>query len=349
MTVYGCAPAVAEPPQAPQCPSCEAAAAPTAPPSAPASKLALPANVASFEQLLERLEKRECDAIFASFNHTMQKALGADKTTQICTDLSKAAPFTQFVLTKQSGASAEFLVTHKGDGKLEASLTLDEAGKIAGLWFRPPAPPPAPVKKTTTALRLPFEGEWMVVWGGDNLADNKHITHKNQQRAADLIVMDETGKSHAGDGKQNKDYFAYGKKVLAAGDGVVVTVVDGVPDNPPGVMNQYAAVGNAVVLKHSDTEFSVYAHLQPGSIRVKPKMRVKAGQLLGLCGNSGNTSEPHIHFHLQDRADLATGMGLEPVFVRVKLEREGTAPSKKSEGTDAEAYLFKKGDHIAPR
>ena len=337
----GCASAAAPATKVPECPSSESAVEPVAPPAAEAStKLVLPKAVASFQQLLARLEKRECDAIYASFNDNMQKALGPDKTKKICTDLSKLAPFQSFSLTKSSRTTSEFEVTHES-GKLEASLTLDDAGKIGGLWFRPAAPPPAPVAESKTLLRLPFEGKWLVFWGGDNLTDNKHITNKNQQRAADRVVVDESGKSHAGDGKQNKDYYAYGKKVLAAADGVVVSVIDGVPENVPGVMNPYSAVGNAVIVKHSDTEFSVYAHFQPGSIRVKPKVRVKAGQVLGLCGNSGNSSEPHIHFHMQDRADLATAVGVEPIFAKVERERAGSS-------AEAEGYRFQKGDQIAP-
>jgi murein DD-endopeptidase MepM/ murein hydrolase activator NlpD len=64
----------------------------------------------------------------------------------------------------------------------------------------------------------------------------------------------------------------------------------------PGAGNP---AGNHVVLDHGNGEFSLLAHLQKGSLRVKAGDTVKAGQPLGLCGNSGNTSEPHLHIHLQ--------------------------------------------------
>jgi murein DD-endopeptidase MepM/ murein hydrolase activator NlpD len=339
LATAACAAAPTEP-RAP-CPACDAqpGSSPTTVESAPKSRLEPPAIIRAFEQLLTRIERARCDDVFATFNDNMQKALGAERTKRICLDLSKAGPFARIELTKLSGRTGEFKVFGNG-AELHSSVTLDEAGRIAGLYFRPPPPPPAPVLQTKTTLRLPFEGVWNVVWGGDNLTDNKHLSHKNQQRASDLLIHDASGKSHTGDGKKNSDYFAYGKKVLAAGDGVVETVIDGVPDNAPGVMNGYIAVGNAVIIKHRDGEYSLYAHLSPGSIRVKPKAKVRAGQLLGLCGNSGNTSEPHIHFHVQDRADLATAVGVEPVFGKVQLVRAGAEIA-------AESYTFKKGDQIA--
>lgn len=340
LAASACGPRAADAPPATPCPACTEAPTTTSSVEQPAARLQPHSIPTAFEKLVTQLETRACDAIYASFNDNMQQALGQEKTRQICEDLSKAAPFRRIELTKLAGQTGEFTLFGKG-AEMHASLTLDERGKIAGVRFRPPPPPPAPVQQTKTALRLPFEGKWAVVWGGDNLADNKHISHKNQQRASDLLIYDAAGKSHSGDGKKNSDYFAYGKKVLAAGGGVVETVIDGVPDSAPGVMNGYIAVGNAVVIKHSDSEFSVYAHLLPGSIRVKAKAKVRAGQLLGLCGNSGNSSEPHIHFHVQDRADIATAIGVEPVFGKVQLERGGTASA-------VESYTFKKGDQIAP-
>lgn len=328
----------AAPPAAP-CPAC--APAPTASVAAPAPARGAPhPTLSAFERLVGRIEAQDCDAIYASFNDNMQKALGADKTREICQGLGKAAPFISVRLTKLSGQTGEWVLTHAG-GELHASLTLDDDGKIAGTWFRPPPPPPAPVAKTTVALRAPFEGRWHVFWGGDTLAKNKHMTHQNQRRAVDLVVLGDDGKSHSGDGKKNEDYYAYGKKILSVANGTVVTVIDGVPDNAPGVMNGYSAVGNAVIVQHADGEFALYAHLIPGSIKVKPKAKVRAGQLLGLCGNSGNSSEPHLHFHVQDRADVATAIGLEPVLSRVTRERGG-------EKTSVEGYVFEKGDTVAP-
>ena len=79
-------------------------------------------------------------------------------------------------------------------------------------------------------------------------------------------------------------------------------------------MNPSAPAGNHVVLDLGNGEYTLLAHLQHGSLRVRAGDHVKAGQPLGLCGNSGNTSEPHVHMHLQDRPKLfgdAVGLPLE--------------------------------------
>jgi murein DD-endopeptidase MepM/ murein hydrolase activator NlpD len=172
-------------------------------------------------------------------------------------------------------------------------------------------------------LQLPFREEWTVLWGGTTEKQNQHVTFRNQRRALDLVIQDEQGRSHRGDGTRNADYFCYGKEILSPGTGMVVTVIDGVPDNLPGSMNSYAAVGNCVIIEHTPREFSVLAHLQPQSIRVKAGDRLQPGQLLGRCGNSGNSSEPHLHFHLQHTAVLQDGIGIEPFFPNVHLTRNG--------------------------
>jgi len=88
-------------------------------------------------------------------------------------------------------------------------------------------------------------------------------------------------------------------------------------------MNPFSAVGNCVVLEQAEHEFSILAHLLPYSIQVKPGEAVKAGQVLGRCGNSGNSSEPHLHFHLQNAAVFQDGTGFAPYFQKVRLTRGG--------------------------
>lgn len=149
-------------------------------------------------------------------------------------------------------------------------------------------------------MQLPFSGEWFTLSGGDTAEQNNHHGIAAQNFAYDFFIVDESTKStHTGDGRSNEDYFAYGKEVLATSDGEVVEVVDGVRDNTPLDTNDYVVTGNCVVIKHGAV-YSLTAHLQQGSMLVKKGDRVKAGQKIGLCGNSGNSSEPHVHFHVQD-------------------------------------------------
>src|SRR4029079_12590680 len=139
----------------------------------------------------------------------------------------------------------------------------------------------------------------------------------NQRFALDLLGIGADGKTKRGDGTRNEDYYAFNRDVLAPADGTVIEVVDGVRDNPPGSLNSYSAVGNCVLIQHRGDEVSVLAHFQRGSIVVKAGDSVKRGQLLGKCGNSGNSSEPHLHYHLQNSPVLQDGLGIKCVFQKV--------------------------------
>jgi murein DD-endopeptidase MepM/ murein hydrolase activator NlpD len=215
---------------------------------------------------------------------------------------SRQATFTK------SKTVMETVVATLGDGQIVLA-SVKEAKPF------PPAAASAHLDyQTKTVLRLPFEGEWYVFWGGRTVAQNYHAEHADQRFAYDLEVV-RNGNKHQGDGKQNTDYFCYGRPILVPGDGLVATVVDQYPDNVPGKTNPADhPAGNHVCIDHGNGEYSMLCHLQPGSIAVKPGQQVKAGQKVGLTGNSGNTSEPHLHYHLQTTATFFQGQGLPPQF-----------------------------------
>ena len=120
-----------------------------------------------------------------------------------------------------------------------------------------------------------------------------------------------------GESRINEDYFAFGREILAPADGVVTDVITGVRDNVPGSMNPYSGLGNAVFVRHREHEVSVLAHFKLGSITVKVGDKVKRGQVIGLCGNSGNSSEPHLHYHLQNTPIIQDGTGVKCCFEKV--------------------------------
>ena len=237
-----------------------------------------------------------------------------------------------------SAASRATIRAHGASRDMEIALVLTEDNKIAGMTIRPAIPVP---DKLTTRFDPPFEGQWFVVWGGDTPELNYHHESRAQRFAFDFLVQDEDGQSHRGDGLKNEDYYAFGLPVLAPADGVVTDVITGVRDNIPGSMNPIFAGGNAVVIRHQENEVSVLAHFQQGSICVKPGERVRRGQVLGRCGNSGNSSEAHIHFHVQNTPILQDGTGLRCAFQKVAVTRDG-----KTEIRDD--YSPIKGDVVAP-
>ena len=93
----------------------------------------------------------------------------------------------------------------------------------------------------------------------------------------------------------------------------MTVAVDGLPDQAIGASDREQPAGNHVVLDLGDGEFAFLAHLRQHSVTVKQRDKVAPGQVLGRCGNSGNSSEPHLHVHLQTTPDLATGEG-PPAF-----------------------------------
>ena len=149
-------------------------------------------------------------------------------------------------------------------------------------------------------LRLPFRGAWQVTQ-----AHNGAYTHKGPWRYAfDFEVASRDGKMYEGSGKDVTDYRCYGLPVLSAAPGIIEQIYDGIPDNPVGGVNARDNWGNVVIVSHGANLFSLYAHLRPGSIRVKVGDRVKEGVELGRCGNSGRSLTPHLHFQVQRGAKL---------------------------------------------
>ena len=171
---------------------------------------------------------------------------------------------------------------------------------------------------------LPFHEEWFVFWGGTTEDQNYHVAHENQKYAYDILIMKD-GVSFTGDPKNNESYFAFGKEIIAPCDAKVVKVITGVEDNIPGELNPEQLTGNTIVLETSNKEYILFAHLKHQSIVVREGQFIRQGALLAQCGNSGNTSEPHLHLSLQNTLDMniATGGKLyfEKILVNGELQR----------------------------
>ena len=148
-------------------------------------------------------------------------------------------------------------------------------------------------KDSAMGLRLPFIGVWQVTQG----VNGEHTHQGKWRHALDFTVPAEAPSRAARPALAS--FPAFGLPVTAAQGGLVSRIVDGLPDNPPGAMDTERNWGNYISIAHPDGSYSLLAHLQKGSIRVKPGDRVVAGELLGHCGNSGRSPTPHLHYHLQ--------------------------------------------------
>lgn len=177
---------------------------------------------------------------------------------------------------------------------------------------------------------LPFQGEWLVANGGVTPETSHSWDIISQRYAYDFVVADEVGQRHRGDGSRKEDYFAYGQPVLAPADGEVVRTVEGIRDAPrvgTGWLDWRSRDigGNSVTLRHAEGEYSYSAHLIPGSVCVRPGDRVRRRQEIGRCGHSGHSTEPHLHFQVQDRPDFFRAVGLPVRFSGVTVDGAPTA------------------------
>lgn len=281
-----------------------------------------------FEKVAGRLITAINDANYPAthkdFAQNMLDFLSLEKAKEFFEGLSTHYGRIQKLDKPRLAPSGETVFVAKCErGVLDIKVWLNDNNKIIGLLFLPHTSDiPAP-EKNKTELSLPFKGRWLVGWGGDTKELNIHNDAPNQRFAFDFIGTDQNNQTRKGQGQTNEDYFAFGREVLVPADGVVTDVINGVRDNTPGSMNPYSALGNAVFIQHSENEVSVLAHLKLDSITMKVGDKVKRGQVIGLCGNSGNSSEPHLHYHLQNTPIIQDGTGIKCYFKEMIVESSG--------------------------
>jgi murein DD-endopeptidase MepM/ murein hydrolase activator NlpD len=184
-----------------------------------------------------------------------------------------------------------------------------------------------------TDLIFPLAGAWYVASG-----PSFHTQHRwaiPEEFGLDLLKLDANGKTHRGDGTKFTDYHAYGATIVAPAAGKVVMAITTEGEDPKAMRQKNetqeayferllsdqaariaggtpAIIGNGVMIDHGNGEFSMLAHLKPGSVKVAVDDTVTKGQVIGALGSSGNSSEPHLHYQLCDKPDplLCTGIPL---------------------------------------
>jgi murein DD-endopeptidase MepM/ murein hydrolase activator NlpD len=171
-----------------------------------------------------------------------------------------------------------------------------------------------PVARDAPRIGPPLRGgPWLAANGPSNASGHRRALipidgtpHIAQRFAIDWVKVDDSSSTHHGDPANNANYYAEGNDALAVADGRVVATKDGLPENVPGVNSRAVPItletvgGNHVIIDIGGGHYAFYAHLKPGSLRVKVGDRVKRGQVIALVGNTGNSTEPHLHFHISD-------------------------------------------------
>ena len=183
-------------------------------------------------------------------------------------------------------------------------------------------------------MSLPFEGFWTVINGGLDIQSSHSWNLITQRYAYDLIITNKDGKKYNFDGSKAENYYAFGQDVLAPADGMVIKVQNNIRDYVyagTGTINLRTQDmrGNYLIIRHADSVYSFIAHLRQNSCRVKPGDFVKCGQVIAQCGNSGHSTEPHIHFHVQDHRNFYLAIGLPILFKNIEIEYNASTASKK--------------------
>lgn len=195
---------------------------------------------------------------------------------------------------------------------IEVELVMDGQGRLLSAttnFATKEAPTTYGAYRSLVKLRLPLEDTWHVLWGGRTWDDNRHASVSDMRFALDLLQR-KNNTSAEGAGLKNEDYYAWNQPVVAPADGVIVVATDGVTDNLPNRAAAGNLYGNVLVIDHGTEEFTLLGHLRQGSLLVKVGDRVTQGQRLARVGNSGMSTEPHLHFQLMDTADWKSAQGL---------------------------------------
>ena len=229
-------------------------------------------------------------------------------------------------LTLEAGAEIPTTIQHRLSvkvGDFPDEMTLDCARVVVGQKPLVIGPP----------LR---GGEWLAGNGPSNTSGHRRAlipvagqAHIAQRFAIDWVRLRENGGTFTGDPKDNKNYRCYGVEALAVADAIVAAVKDGIPENVPGLNSRAVPItletvgGNHVILDLGQGRYAFYAHLQPGSLRVKAGDKVRRGQVVGLVGNSGNSTEPHLHFHISDANSPLGSDGLPYLLPAFEVQGKG--------------------------
>ena len=273
---------------------------------------------------VEHFNSGSYDKIFEMFAPSMQEFLPLDKTTVFLKGLhDQLGPIQSMEFEKFDQGYASYKTQFKAGTPLSTKLAIDDKAEIVGLSIVPWEDTSIVVmERNVSQMILPFTGEWTVFWGGDSKEINHHYDNPAQKHALDIVIIDESGSTHTGDGTKNEDYYCFGKPLIAPAAGEVVLVVDGINDNPPGKVNPYFVPGNTVVLKTENEEYIYFAHFKKQSITVIEGQMVNQGDLLGLCGNSGNSTEAHLHFHVQNTTEMYEAKGIKTYFSDILVNGE---------------------------
>ena len=189
---------------------------------------------------------------------------------------------------------------------------------IPGMFQYPP-------KAESITLQLPIKGKWAAFHAGASKLLNYHNQLPSQRYAMDILKVNDKNEFYKGKGDTITDLYTMHRKIYAPAGGTVIRAVDSLPNHPITFAPNDTAnpAGNHVVIKSGEEQFIYLAHLNKNTLAVKAGDEVKPGHFIGKLGNSGNTSWPHLHMHIQDKPKLrdTTAIGRPYRFEAMERKR----------------------------
>ena len=267
------------------------------------------------DQFSSQFLEGEFDRLYKQTSGDFQTAVTLEEFVALGEDFNAGVESFNLVSeTPIQGMTEYQWVSNQGDKGIRSYFANDLT--IEGLQLIPLSDfPESDDNYTENTYRMPINEDWYTFWGGTNELLNYHYPLENQRYAYDLLMMQEDS-TFDGEPEDNESYFAFGKEVVAPLEGVIVSAENNIADNTPNIdTNEEQLLGNHVIIEHDNDEYSIIAHLKEGSLQVSGGDNVTAGEVVGLAGNSGNSSEPHIHFHIADGPDWENAAS-----IRIKFE-----------------------------
>ncbi|WP_017185767.1 M23 family metallopeptidase [Alkalibacillus haloalkaliphilus] len=267
------------------------------------------------EQFIDEFLEGEFEKLYKQLSDSFQQQVSLEEFEGLGQDFNEGVQSYEVMsVTPIRGLTEYQWISNEGNQGIRGHFADDDT--IEGLQLTPLSTfPESDDTYTENTYHMPVVGEWLVFWGGTNELVNYHYASEVQRYAYDLLIY-ENDSSFDGDPEDNESYYAFGQDVVAPLDGTVVSIENNIHDNTPGIeTNEEQPLGNHIIIEHDHNEYSVMGHLQESSVQVSEGDEVNTGDVIAAVGNSGNSSEPHMHFQVSDDLDW-----LEGSSIRIQLE-----------------------------
>jgi hypothetical protein len=271
-----------------------------------ADYLALEAkSFAMGDQVMDLFHAGDIDAIWAMCSPDVQALLTKADLESVYDQVFASVPVDQLIDRRSMGVGRGMYDASTWDWQgivLAITWGFDTEGQLSALAINQASElaEPYPDYDSTVEFTFPLDCLAYTAWGGKDELHNYHTYYAPSAYAYDFLIWQEGG-SCAEPCEANEDYWIFGQPLYAPAAGTVVEAEDVHEDMPPGQKDPQGLEGNHVTLEVAPGEYLLLAHMQSGSVLVAVGDTVEQGQHIGNVGNSGNTTEAHLHIHLQDQ------------------------------------------------